>query len=494
MYRKRRKQEVFSGYKGLESRRPDLTQDHPEGRKPGAQKGAEKMKKRERANWADPNTTAENERLPHWFKWVWSGNAVAFSLNFLLMAQITYYCTDMLGMPAATVGMLLLVSKVFDAFTDVCAGYIIDRTNTRWGKARPYDIFMALTWLCTVLLFSTPNFGMTGKCIYVFLLYTLTNSVCCTFSNIGGGIYLKRAIRSEKNRVSVVSFQGALLMIFSIAVGILMPQLIATIGTTKSGWTLIALFYAVPLSIIGTLRMFFIPEVNTAEEEETKENTKVSIGEVVSALFRNRLIVLLAIMVVAYQMISTANGLTCYFKWIFGDIGLASLLGLASFIIPVVLIFIPALIGKLGTSKLMVAGMALNLVGCVLRMIFPYSLPALMLAQVLTLVGVLPVSSLLTIYVLECMDYGRRKSGINIDGVTNAVSGFAMKVGSALGSAFMGFMMGASGYISDPTAVSQPDSALSMIRFMFATLPVIFAVITLAAAWFYGKTKEAAAM
>ncbi len=83
-----------------------------------------------RANWADPSTTAENERLPRWLKWVWAGRGTAFSVNFLLMAQITYYCTDLLGMPAATVGILLLVSKVFDAFTDVMAGYISDPAAT----------------------------------------------------------------------------------------------------------------------------------------------------------------------------------------------------------------------------------------------------------------------------------------------------------------------------------------------------------------------------
>ncbi len=442
-----------------------------------------------RANWADPSTTAENERLPRWLKWVWAGRGTAFSVNFLLMGQITYYCTDLLGMPAATVGILLLVSKVFDAFTDVMAGYIIDRTNTKWGKARPFDIFMPLTWVSTVLLFSTPNFGMVGKCIYVFLLYTLTNSVCCTLASCGDGIYLKRAIRSENNRVSVTSFQGALLMIFSIAIGILMPQMIATIGTAKSGWTIIALIYAVPMAIFGSLRMLTVKEVSTGDDGEAQA-PKVALKDAVHALSMNKLIFLLSVLVVAYQMISTANAFTYYFKWIFGDVGLGSLLGLASFVIPIMLIFIPGLTKKLGTSKLLVAGMVINLIGCVLRMLFSYNIAVLMIAQVLTLIGTLPVSSLLSIYVLECMAYGQKRSGINIDGVTNAVSGFAMKVGSALGSAVMGFMMGASGYISDPAATAQPESAISMIHFMFATFPVIVAVITLAAGYLYAKSKS----
>ncbi len=88
------------------------------------------------------------------------------------------------------------------------------------------------------------------------------------------------------------------------------------------------------------------------------------------------------------------------------------------------------------------------------------------------------------------MAYGQKRSGVNIDGVTNAVSGFAMKVGSALGSAVMGLMMDAAGYISDPAATTQPESAISMIHFMFATFPVIIAVITLAAGYLYAKSKS----
>ena len=266
-------------------------------------------------------------------------------------------------------------------------------------------------------------------------------------------------------------------MLFSIIVGILMPQLIATYGATKSGWTILALIYAVPMAIIGSIRMFTVKEV-VNDGDESEAAPKTAFRDAVKALARNNLIFLLGILVIVYQMVSTANGLTYYFKWIFGDIGLVSLLGLAS------------LVKKLGTSKLMIAGMVLNLAGCLLRMLFPYNIAMLMVAQATTLIGMLPVSSLLSIYTLECMAYGQTKTGVNIDGVTSSVSGFAMKVGSALGSAAMGFMMSHAGYISDPAATAQPDSALGMIRFMFATLPAIFAVVMLVVGILYSRTKR----
>lgn len=449
------------------------------------------MKTKVKANWADPNTTAENEKLPGWLKWVWSGRGVSFTLCFVLMGQITYYCTDLLGMPAAIVGTLLLVSKIFDGITDLIAGYIIDKTNTRWGKARPYEIFVALTWLCTVLLFSTPDFGMTGKCIYVFCLYTLTNSVCYTLMSCGDGVYLKRAIRSENNRVSLTAFQGALIMLFSVIVSILMPILIATIGTERSGWTIIALFFAVPLSIIGSIRMFTVKEVvDTNNTIQNNSTAKIPFKDVIRAFAKNKLIFILGVVILIYQMVTTANPYTYYFKWIFGDIGLGSIVGMSSLITPFLLIFVPKLTRTIGTTKFLVYGMVVNLVGCVVRMLFAQNIVMLMVAAVLVLAGTLPVSSMLSIYVLECMDYAQRKTGMNIDGVTGSISGFAMKLGSAFGSALMGFLMGASGYISDPTATAQPDSAISMIYFIYAVLPVIFAVITLALSVLYGSVKS----
>ena len=110
------------------------------------------MKKK--ANWLDPSTTAENEVLPGYLKWAWTSRGLSLALNVILIMQLTYYCTDMLGMGATLVGTLLLASKIFDGVTDLFVGFIIDATHTKWGKARPYEIFIVFVWGLTVLLFS----------------------------------------------------------------------------------------------------------------------------------------------------------------------------------------------------------------------------------------------------------------------------------------------------------------------------------------------------
>lgn len=71
-----------------------------------------------------------------------------------MLGYATFYCTDVLQLAPALVGTLFMVSKIFDSFTDIVAGFIVDRTQTRWGKGRPYEIFMLFLWLSTWLLFS----------------------------------------------------------------------------------------------------------------------------------------------------------------------------------------------------------------------------------------------------------------------------------------------------------------------------------------------------
>lgn len=281
-------------------------------------------KEKKKANWIEPETTVENEVLPKYFKWVWTSRGVSLGINVILIMQLTYYCTDMLGMTPALVGSLLLASKLFDGVTDLIVGFIIDKTNTRFGKARPYEVCIVLVWIFTILLFSTPNLSMAGKAVFIFIMYTLINSVCATFLNGTDAVYLARSVRSEKNRVSVMSFNGAILMTFSIVMGMVLPQLIAGIGTTKIGWTIIAAGMGIPLAIIGMLRFVFVKEVAVAphNNRDKNENDSLPFKKGLKCVFSNKYIWILAMLVFIANLITNIGTAvqTYYFKYIIGNI------------------------------------------------------------------------------------------------------------------------------------------------------------------------------
>ncbi|WP_372936971.1 MFS transporter, partial [Seonamhaeicola sp.] len=91
-----------------------------------------------------------------------------------LMIFQLYFYTDVFGLPAAVVGTMFLITKIWDSINDPIMGVIADRTNTKWGKFRPYILWLALPFaLFGVLTFTTPDFSLTGKIIYAYVSYTL---------------------------------------------------------------------------------------------------------------------------------------------------------------------------------------------------------------------------------------------------------------------------------------------------------------------------------
>lgn len=452
------------------------------------------MSKREKVkpNWSDPATTAENEVLPKYLKWAWTSRGLSLAINVILVMQLTYYCTDILGMKATLVGTLLLASKLFDGVTDLVVGFIIDRTNTKWGKARPYEVCIIFIWLFTVLLFSTPNMGTTGKAVYVFIMYTLINSICATFLDGGDAVYLARSIRSESNRVSVMSFNGGIIMVFSIVISMLLPQLIAGIGATKIGWTVIALAFGIPFGIIGIFRFVFVKEVvvNNVNEQTTKKKEAIPLKTALKCVLKNKYIWILAGMTLVVQLstnIGTAVN-TYYFKYIIGNIGLATLISMGSVATPVIMLFFPVLTRKLGTVKILRIGAVLGVAGFGIRILGGTNLVTLTLGSVISSVAVLPVTMMIGIYLIDTMDYGEWKTGTRVEGMISSVKSFCSKLGSGIASALVGLVMGAAGY--DGTLAVQNAAANTAIVALFNYVPMILMVVLLILAISYKLDKE----
>lgn len=138
--------------------------------------------------------------------WTWSARDLSLSANFIVLSFISIYCTNTLNMEPALVGILLMGSKVVDAVTDLFAGYLVDRTETKWGKGRPYEFAIFGVWLCTWLLYSTPaEAGTTMKAVWIFAMYMFVNSVFTTLLNASGNPYMVRAFGDNEQRVRLAS-------------------------------------------------------------------------------------------------------------------------------------------------------------------------------------------------------------------------------------------------------------------------------------------------
>ena len=171
------------------------------------------------------------------------------------------------------VGTLLMVSKIVDAITDIFAGYLIDRTETKLGKGRPYEFAILGVWVCTWLLYSAPAEASTAvKCIWIFVMYMFVNSIFTTLLDASGNPYMVRAFGTNEQRVKLASFGGIIIMVASIVINMVFPIAMARIATSAAGWSKMAAMFALPLGLIGVLRFVFVKEtekVDTVSEKAT---------------------------------------------------------------------------------------------------------------------------------------------------------------------------------------------------------------------------------
>jgi len=428
--------------------------------------------------------SAADTKLPPAFSLRFSTRGIALAVDVVVLMQLTFYATDVVGLPAALVGGLFLAAKIFDGFTDLVVGFLIDRTKSRWGKARPYELFIIPAWILTIAIFSTPDMEQGWQAAYLFITYTIIFSVCHTFLNGSEGVYLKRSLRGEVQYAKVLSRQGVFIILVSAIGSITLPQLMGTWGTEPGGWTKIALVYGIPMMVIGLVRFFTVKELPQVGEEDGAPVDRVPVKIAVRALFRNKFVFILAGLVLVANIVYNMNAIVgaYYFTYILGDIGLLSLVSMAGIILPLLYLLFPLAVRTIGAVNFLRIGLGLAILGYGLVALFPTNLIAVTVGQLFgSLVTI--VTMLVGFFVIQTMAYGEWKSGHRIDAVTNSVTSFMSKVGSGIASGGVGLLMGAVGY--NGALAAQTAEVDSTIVSLYSLVPLGFTAIMLGLSFLY---------
>ncbi|WP_321433831.1 MFS transporter [Trichococcus flocculiformis] len=429
-----------------------------------------------------------SKKMPLWYTPAWASRSISVAISVILMMQVTYYSTEVLGLGSGVVGVILLVSKLFDGITDLLVGFAIDRTDTKLGKARPYELFIIPLWILIILLFSTPNFGETGKIIYVFIMYTLIFSVCSTFLMASETVYLGRAVQDGTTRGKLLSISGVLTMLFSAAVSIMLPSLMATLGTQPGGWTKISLILGIPMMLMGMIRFVTIKEKRTIDTE-TKEE-KISIKKGISILKQNKYIFILSLIILGANLVQNIVSVagTYYFTYVIGNLSLLGIVGLVGLAAPFVLLLFPAAIRTIGAVGFVRIGLILATIANVLRFIFPTNLPVVYSTVMISGIGASTITMMNSYFILQCIDYGEQKTGIRVEGLPTSVTNFAAKIGQGIAAVSVGFVMALGGYIG--SQAEQSASAIFSIRSLYSLIPAAICMLMLIALHFYDIEKK----
>ena len=406
---------------------------------------------------------------------LWQSRAVSHSVVVLMLGYLMIYATDTLKIPAAAVSLILLASKVFDGVTDMVAGFIVDRTETKWGKARPYEIFIVGLWICTWLLFSCPeSLSTTMKCVWIFIMYTLAQSVCYTFLNANETPYKVRAY-NEKQVVKLTSYGSVVTMLAAVAFNVTFPTLMGKIATSASGWSRLILMFAVPMAAIGILRILFVKEKYDVDVT-TRQGEKLKVKDILTVVKTDKYILLIALMSLIFNFVCNMGVNVYYFTYVVGNVGLMGATYIAQIVaIPLAFVF-PKLISRFSTVKLMFVGFLVSALGYLINFFAGSNMVLLMVGAVFTGAGTIPVSMLISLVIIECADFNEWKGIPRMEGTMSSINNFGGKVGAALGTGALGVLLSLAGYTG--SAENMSDSVVTMIRMLYSLVPMVLYVLT----------------
>lgn len=416
----------------------------------------------------------EQKKVSKKMFFAWPTRTISYAVGSVLLGYVTFYATDFMGISAATAGIIFMISKIFDGFTDIVAGYVIDKTHTKLGKGRPYELALIGYWVSTVLIFCAPKMGMAASYVYLFVMYSMANSVFLTLLNCCEPVYLANALEDQGQSVSILAFTGFISMIFTMAASMLLPQMVATMGTTRTGWMKISLVLAVPFTLLGLVRFLVVNERKDMAESASQ---KIGVKEMLRLLAQNKYILIFSLVILTSNIGSNlvSNVTTYYFMYIMNDIGLASIMSLAMLAMVIVMILTPMLSKKFGFVNVMRVTTLLGMAGYLVRLLAPTNIALLFVSNIFAMMGFYTMFSFAGTFVIDCMDYGEWKTGTRSEGTIACAQSVTAKIGTAIGAGAIGILMGMSGY--NGALDTQPDSANTMIIMLYSLIPAAFCLI-----------------
>lgn len=425
-------------------------------------------------------------KLPFKFIAGWSSTTASMTAVWIIVGYLTMYASDVMGLNIGAVGIAMMLSKIFDGFSDLVAGVLIDKTHTRWGKARPYTLAVVGVWICVGLMFSAPQMSQFAGIIYLFVMYTLMNAVFVTLYQCAEAPYLSNALDDPRQSLTLLSVGGVLSTVVGTIFGIIIPLVIAQVGNDPVGWSKLAWGMALPLAFVSTIRFWAIKEKNVSQTANSAEKMqKMPMKDLIKILIQNKYILLLASLVfLAYFGSGMQNAVTSFYaKWIFGDVGLASVMTLTMLPLIVVMAIVPALARKFTLKRCINVSMILALLGSLLRLLSVHNVALAFVGQCFQGIAFPAFYGFASTMVLDCMDYGEWKTGVRVEGTMASMQSVMNKIGQAVGAGLPGILMAAAGY--NGVLEQQSQSALFMIIALATIIPAIFYVVFLVIFKFY---------
>ena len=433
---------------------------------------------------AQPAATApdpQNGRLS-WFTRISYGlGDTAMNIVAGAMTILTFFYTDYAGVEPTTVGLVFLISRIFDGVSDLIMGFIVERTNSKWGKSRPWILWSSIPFCVSiVLIYTVPQGSDFMKFVYLFITYNFCNTICYTALNLPYGSLSAMMTRISRERDMLSITRMALSPIGKIiSISATLP-LIKVLGDNQAAWIKVMSIWAVLAFIL--LMLCFTQCKETVVIEARKKVSKVPVIKSLKCLFCNKYFWMAIWMMQCIIQMVTGTVLPYYCKYIFHDDSLFSILLLCEVITTIVctILFCPKLLKRFGKRNMSLIGVVVALVGHLIYCLNPTSFSWVVFSCIIRGIGFAPLNSVIFGFLGDVVEYGQWKFHVRQEGLIFSGGSVGYKVGTGITGAFITVLMSWSGYISSSTADAvQPQSAIDMIVNMYMYGMILIWVILL---------------
>ncbi len=403
---------------------------------------------------------------------------------------LLFYYTDVFGLSAAAVGTMFLVTKIIDAVSDPVMGLIADRTNSRWGKFRPYLLWAAIPYgLCGYAMFAGPDLSESGKLVYAYATYTLMmlayTAINVPYSALMGVI---SPLSIERTKVASYRFFCAFAAAWLIATFVTPLKTILGGGDEALGFRMTMMLFA-----FASVALFWITFATTRERVSPVQQETDIRKDFRAVLSNGPWAVLFLAAVFTLSNVAIRGGTTLYyFKyyvgaddtplfWILDKTAVFMSLGTAALLLGI--LFTKTLCDYFEKRTLLIVLTLLNAVSMAAFYVTPPDQYWLMVA--INCIGAIiigPTPALVWAMYADTADFGEWKTGRRTTGLIFSSLQFAQKLGLAIGAGMAGIFLGWFGFVANEV---QSETSLMGIRFLFSVLPAVFAVLSAAAIYFY---------
>ncbi len=424
------------------------------------------------------------------------GNLIYTAISSFLLV----YYVSVAGIPSAAAGSILAISRIFDGISDLIMGRIVDKSNSKRGKALPWLVRMSIPMgISSILMFTIPGgFGATAKFVYAFITYNLVSTVFYTGYNVPYATLQGLMTLDSYERGLLGNFRMMLATAGTLLVNNVFTRIAQAVNgggeealyAAQKGWTVAAVVMAIGFVAVSFIPFTLCKERVKQDSSDAEGGSGPSVMESLKSLLKNKYWVLEVIFLfVLYFMMSTMFGSQFYYvQYVVGNAGAFGTVSsiVQIFQIALMLLAAPYLMKKFGKRTTALLGMGGSLLGYILTAIAGTNIPFLIVANAIKGAGFGLGAATMWGLLQDAITYGQWLTNIQAVGMGNAASSFTMKIGSGIGTAALGWILAAGNFDAAPESAA----AATALGWAYIWVPIIACAVGCVCLFFFDLDKK----